>query len=661
MIKRVAMTLSGCCFASAALAHEPGVVLPDLTVSAGRVEQVQGQTIAPISVIDRETLDQRQARSLDDVLQEIPGVTASSGPRRDALQPTLRGLSDGRVVVRIDGARQNLQINHRGQTFFDPALLQRVEVLRGPASTLYGSGAIGGVVDLRTLDADALLASGAVHGGRVFSGYQSNADERVLGATLATRQRGFGLLGSLSTAQANDYQDGNGERIAFSGSDSESALLKATWAAGEASNFSASYLSFDDESLSRVTADRPRGDVIVRDIQQRTGSLRYTFQPLGSALWDLDVSAYRTTVDMDEQPEDPTRPSIVNELQTTGLDLFNTSRAVTGPMAHQLTYGIELYRDEQVGLENGQPRPQFENAEQAVMGAFIQDRIALIERAALTVGARVDRIKLSAERQGLESIRYTEVSPQATLSVVLTDRLDAYLSYAEAFRAPSLRELYVGGQHFPGNTFVPNPDLDPERAHNLEAGLLWSRSGVWNTADRVHGQLSVYRNDIDDFIEQIVRGDGDPAMPNTTRFENVTEARLEGIELELRYDHPRYRAALIGSRVRGDDRTQGDPLAAIPADEITLLAAWRAVEGMEIGGRGRHAATQDRLPLTTDPDAAGVAPSHAVADLFASWQLGSALRLDARIDNLFDRQYRRAVNLVPNPGRNLRLQIGYDF
>ena len=92
-----------------------------------------------------------------------------------------------------------------------------------------------------------------------------------------------------------------------------------------------------------------------------------------------------------------------------------------------------------------------------------------------------------------------------------------------------------------------------------------------------------------------------------------------------------------------------------------MLAAWRAIKGMEIGARGRHAATQDRLPLTTDPDAAGVAPSHAVADLFASWQLGSALRLDARIDNLFDRQYRRAVNLVPNPGRNLRLQIGYDF
>jgi hemoglobin/transferrin/lactoferrin receptor protein len=663
-------------------AHEAGVRLPDLTVSAGRVQQLQDQAITPISVIDRETLDQRQARSLDDLLQEIPGATASSGPRRDALMPTLRGLSDGRVVVRLDGARQNLNINHRGQTFFDPGLLQRAEVLRGPASTLFGSGAIGGVVDLRTLDADALLQADAAHGGRLYSAFQSNAGERVLGATVAGRVGSGGLLGSLSTARAGNYEDGNGEEIAFSESDSESALLKGTWAADHGGLFTVSYLGFHDESLSRVTADRPRGNVVERDIRQQTLSLRYSLRPAASTLWDLDITAYRTALDLDERPEpiilpppapdapggeDPRPrlrqdPTTRNELQTTGLDAFNSSRLALLGLDHLLTYGLELYRDEQVGLLDGQPRPQFENAEQNVAGAFVQDRIALGQRSALTLGARVDRITQRAAREGLEASRYTEVSPQATVSLGWTESMSSYLSYAEAFRAPALRELFVGGQHFPGNTFLPNPELQPERAHNLEAGLLWSARDWQADGDRLRAQLSVYENRIDDFIEQVVRGGSDPGLPNTTRFENVTEARLRGLELELRYDHPRFLAAVIGSRIRGDDRSQGDPLASIPADELLLIAAWRLPEpGVEIGSRALFAATQDRLPFSTDPDAPPAAPAYALADVYTSWRVNAAFRLDARVDNVFDRQYRRAVNLVPNPGRNLRVQLSYAF
>lgn len=661
MHRAFAVAVTGLTIMSVAHAHDPSVSLPDLTVTAGRVEQTLDQTTTPISVVDRDALDQRQARSLDDVLSEIPGVTASSGPRRDAFRPTLRGLSDGRVVVRIDGARQNLSINHRGQTFFDPALLQRVEVLRGPASTLFGSGAIGGVVDLRTLDADALLQPGAAHGGRVFSGYQSNADEAVLGATLAGRQGRFGLLGSVSTARAGDYQDGNGERIAFSDSDSESALLKGSWAAGENGLLTATYLGFQDESLSRTTADRPRGDVVEREIDQHTTTLRYSLQPAGDRLVDLDISAYRTTIDMDERPTEAGRPVIRNELHTTGIDAFNSSRLNTAGVEHLLTYGVEVYRDEQVGLENGQPRPQFENSEQEVIGAFIQDRIALFENSSLTLGARFDRIEQQAQREGLERSQYNEVSPQATFTLGLRDDLSAYVSYAEAFRAPSLRELFVGGQHFPGNTFLPNPEIRPERAHNIETGLRWSRADVRTDGDRVRAQLSVYQNDIDDFIEQVVRGGGDPNMPNTTRFENVTEARLRGIEMELRYDHPRFTAALIGSRIRGDDGTQGDPLASIPADEWLLSAGWRPSAALEMGGRATYASTQDRLPFTTDPDAAGAAPSYALADLYTTWRLNAAVRIDARVDNVFDRQYRRAVNLVPNPGRNLRIQLAYEF
>lgn len=634
--------------------------LDEVVVTVGRQTQMQSEASAPVSVVDREEITRRQARSIDDLLRDAPGVTISGGPRRDALMPTIRGLSDGRVVVRLDGARQNLQIRHRGQTFLDPTLLQRVEVLRGPASTLFGSGAIGGVVDFRTLDAQQFLAPGEAFGGRLLAGYQSNADEGVGGLTLAGQRGDLGLLGALTRSQSDNFVDGDGVEEPFSASDTLSGLLKASWRPAGPHRLSASYLDYADDSPSRTTADRPRGDAVRRLTRQRTAALNYGFQPVESALWDLEATLYRTELSLDErQLEAPGRSQA--ELATSGLDVFNISRLSLLGIEHQLTYGMELYRDDQTGLEDGQPDPGFASSRQETLGAFLQDRIVLGTRTALTLGLRHDRITQRAERAGETESRFREWSPQATLSYRLLPGLRAFASYAEAFRAPNLRELFVAGEHFPGNTYLPNPDLQPERAHNKELGLSYLRSGLWGDGDRLRGQLSVFRNDIEDFIEQIVRGDSG-APPNTTRFENVEDARLRGVELSLDYEHPVFRLGLSGSLLRGDDEGDDTPLEGIPADRVALSGAWKLPgSAMEAGARVSLVARQDRLPPTTDPDAAGPAPGHALTDLFLNAALSPTLDMQLRMDNVLDRNYRRATNLVNSPGRNLRVQLAYRF
>lgn len=639
-----------------------GTQLEEMVVRAGRITQTQNEAIAPISVIDAEALQQRQARDLSDILRDIPGVTAGDGPRRDAFMPVIRGLSDGRVVVRIDGARQNFQIDHRGQTFLDPSLLQRVEVLRGPASTLFGSGAIGGVVDFRTRDADDLLLPGNTFGGMLTGGYQSNADQSTASVTLGARGDRTGLLGSFTRSRADDYTDGNDTVIVASESDSVSGMLKAHWDVAPALRLTAGYIDFRDDSPSLVTADRPGGTLIQRISRQRTSTLRTRWQPLNSAIWNLDTTVYRTELQLDERNANSSDRR-QNELLTTGIDIFNNSRVELAGMTHLLTYGMELYRDEQTGLANGAPNPGFASSEQDTLGFFVQDRILITARTSLTLGLRYDDIEQTAERDGTEVSKYEELSPQVTLSTGLTETLSAYASYAEAFRAPNLRELFVAGEHFPGNTYLPNPDLDPERARNKELGLRFRQRGLLFGGDQLRGTLSVYQNDIEDFIEQLVRGDGaPPGLQNTTRFENVADARLRGMELDLRYDHPAFYLAMLASRIRGNDRGEGDPLASIPADRVTLMAAQKLPEhGAEVGLRSSFVDRQDRLPFTTDPDAAGPAPGHVVLDAFMSWQLRERLRLDLRMDNLLDRAYRSATNLVNNPGRNLRTQLSYTF
>jgi hemoglobin/transferrin/lactoferrin receptor protein len=651
--------------------NEIAAELAPIIVRAGRLIQLQDQPTAPISVLDRNDIELRQARGLDDLLSELPGVAVSGGPRRDGLMPVIRGLSDGRVVVRLDGARQNFQRNHRSQTYLDPSLLQQVEVLRGPASTLFGSGAIGGVVDFRTIDVLDFLGPEADFGGRLSLGYQSNADEGSGALTLAGRHGDFGLLGSLSRSRSEDFVDGDGNAEPFSGSDSLSGVLKANWQLSDYGLLTASYLDFEDSSNTHSTSDRafdpnrlpPRS--VDRRSRQKTASLRYTYRPAPGGLLDLDATVYRTDLSQRDRPLDPAVPMTESELVTTGIDVFNNSYVEWLGLHQILTYGIEVYRDDQAGFSAGAPDRGFSDSEQDTIGVFIQNRLLLSDRLDLTAGLRFDRITQKEQSdQGRERSRFNELSPQLTLSYRLLDGLAAYASYAEAFRVPNLRERFIGGTHFGNNQFLPNPGLEPEKARNKELGLTYSRPGMFVEDDRLRGQISIYQNDIDNFIEQIVRRADfpDPTLADTTRFENVGEARLRGIEADLRYDHRAFYIGLVGNLLRGDDRSDDRPLEGMPADSLSLRGAILMPErSMEIGSRLTAFKRQDRLPPTTDPDALGATAGYLVTDLFLSSEIARDLRLDLRLDNVFDRGFRQAPNLIPGRGRSLKAQLSYRF
>ena len=113
-----------------------------------------------VSIVDRDAIETEQAAQLGDLLEGLANVSIAGGPRGVAQQVVIRGVGDERILFLLDGARQNFSRAHNGRVFVDPELLKRVEVLRGPASALWGSGAIGGVVALTTVDAADLLAPG---------------------------------------------------------------------------------------------------------------------------------------------------------------------------------------------------------------------------------------------------------------------------------------------------------------------------------------------------------------------------------------------------------------------------------------------------------------------------------------------------------------------
>lgn len=647
---------------AAAQQPPPAAVTPldAVTTTATRTPTVAGDAALPVSVIGREEIERRDARTVLDLIRDIPGVESSGVPRTTALQPVIRGLGQERIVLRTDGARNNFNAGHRGRTFVDPELLQQVEVLRGPGSTLFGSGALGGVIALRTIEVDDILQPGARFGGFASMGVQSQGSGWRGGLGLGAREGAFEALGAFSGFTNNNFTDGAGNTIPFTGDDATSLLGKLGWNPGN-HRFQVSAQRFRDDHVLPVSANTATTTGIAdRRTDAETMTFRWSYADPAQPLLAPRVVLYRTNVDITERRLAGTRATERTELTTHGLDAQNTSHFDAGLLGrHSLTYGIEIYRDEQEGGTNGAPRPQFPTARQTVFAFFVQDEIAF-GPFTLTPGLRLDRFDQESP-DGRNDREVERVSPRISLAWQVAPWLQPYVSYAEAFRAPSLTELYVGGAHFPGNRFVPNPNLRPETSKTTEIGANLRFSDVVRQGDRLRMRVTAFRSEIDDFIESVV-------LRTTTEARNVATARIQGVEAEAQYDAGTWWLGLGAAALQGDNLASNQPLASIPAHRLNLTGGYRFLEsGVTVGGRWTLTADQDRAPNL--PGVAQMTSGYGLVDLFASWtpQTAPNLRLGFAVDNLLDQPYRPVNwNSAPPPpfyavGRNIRANLRIAF
>ncbi len=196
-------------------------LLQRLVVGAG-VEKVAIDTPQAVTVVEQEDMDIIQPQTITDVLRTIPGVNATGSERLLGQSFNIRGVGapensgdQGRIIITVDGAQKFYESYRLGSFFSDPELYNRVEVLRGPASsTLYGSGALGGVINFETKDASDFIADGDTGALRLKSSYDSNGDGMLYSATLAHRMsENAEFLVSGNYRRADNYETGNGTEI----------------------------------------------------------------------------------------------------------------------------------------------------------------------------------------------------------------------------------------------------------------------------------------------------------------------------------------------------------------------------------------------------------------------------------------------------------------
>lgn len=663
------------------------IIAAEITVFGGaRDERDLLETPNAVSVVGEQEIVRRNPSTYEELIGDLPGVTIDGGPRGVSQEPNIRGFRDEQVVIRLDGARQNFNLAHRGRFFTDPAILKQVEVLRGGASTLFGSGALGGVIFLDTKDADDVLAPGESWGGEARVGYNSQGDEILGAVTFAARAGAFDMLAfAAGRPRFSDLEDGDGAPIIDSEIDSYQGLLKLGWEPGAGHRIEATYQQYNDsgETPPNTNVQGSPTTSVDRDLRFRSTRLEWDWTPEGNDLVDLNVLGYWNDTRVEEDRLFDGRLD-ETDFETLGFEATNISRIDLGlPVA--LSYGIEVYRDAQEATRDGADREQVPDASQSFYAAFAQADIALTDGLTLTPGIRVDHFALDPDGADFVDRSETQPSPKLALSWRPVEETQFWVSGARSFRAPSLTELYPDGVHFivdgfplePGtvftgvNEFQPNPDLEPETATQIEIGGRTRMRDVLTRGDRLTLEGNLYYARVEDFIDQTVTfidfstGSFNPMagqfeVGGSTTSRNV-DAELYGLEASVRYDSPEWFAGLGLTIPRGEGE-DGEELGSIPQDRLVVTGGWRPIPDVEIGARGTFAAG---INADDVPEGGITTSGFAVFDVFANWAPSSGplagAVFSAGIDNVTDRAYRIHPSGLNSPGLAVKLAATVPF
>ena len=669
--------------------QEPAAELERVVIVATRTERPQFSTPAATSVISREQIDNAQPYAFQDLLETETSVTVQGGPRRIAEEPAIRGFADEQVVIRLDGTRQNFNRAHGGRFLTDPDLIRTVEIVRGASSAIYGSGALGGVITLESLTGRDLTGGQDGLGGRLRAAYMDNGDEFSYFGTFYGQSGMFdGIVSGVYRDFGEDLQDGDGTDIFSTRDEIRTGQFKLGFEPSAFQRIELGIDMFENEGNNPTNANAVAtpSNIVDRTTERDNYRLRYQYDNPSNKLVNLSAVVYRNDVETDEFRFDDERIDLT-EFETTGLELYNTSSFDIGQSEDlRLTYGIETYKDEQsgqrseldrMGMRINGPRPQFPDAEVIYQAAFVQAEIPIGSMFIVIPGLRYDEFEYEAG--GFDDRDDSEVSPKIAIGFQPLDSLYLWADYSEAFRAPSLTELFVDGVHFtaelaPGqiviNEFVPTPDLEAEQVEQVQVGARLRHDNLLGNDIDFSLDVVYFDSQIDNFVDQrVIFISGPPRFDPITQtliFPGITtntnaDADITGFEVDAMLEGPRGYLRASYTEVDSERRDSDESLASIQPDQFALSAGWYALDRqLTVGAQLIAASERNDLPEGVLPTA-----GWGKTDVFLRYQPNAGLfdGFDFRftVDNLFDKDYRIHPNGIDQPGRSVRVSVGYSF
>lgn len=669
--------------------------IEEITVVATRTPISAFTFPGMVTSIQDDKLSRLNTVSSSDVFFYVPGVDVQGGARINGQQPALRGMGGADIVVTIDGARQDWIYGHEGRYLLDPMLLKQVDVWRGPASAMYGTGGIGGVIAFQTLDPEDLLSYGSKVGVRVTTGGQSVYDQTSQGIGLAIRpDETLSMLMYLLDRESGPIRTGGGVRIE-SDSSVRSGLFKTRYHKDDIS------INLGWIHLTDLATEPKNPQVGIASNGTTIVDRSYvTDQLTAEAIWDpknnpwvnVHVNAYQIHMRHRELGLNADTNSD-RKLTTTGMSIFNRSTyALSDTYSGQTNVGFEVFRDafQVESFTNTMGASAMSPGSSTVFGMYIQDDsrwlkpLGLPGQLTLSKGLRFDQYTNERDFRATNSAQ--AISPRIGLNYAPVKWGFLFANVGRAFRAPTLTELYADGIHYRMgpvivNNFVPNPDLKPQYALTYEGGAGLTFSNVIQDADRIRVKASTYMSRVKDLITIQVDQPTitDPSCfyrptPSCSRFDGTTQlvnaghAELKGFELETQYDSERY--YLVGNlwTVSGKDVDTGASVGVLAPVIGRIEFGHRFFDrALSLGGRATFASKYTKGTIrdssTHDPaqDRAGYGTFDVYAVIVPKLEAFEGLRFDLGIDNIFDKTYQRIIANAREPGRNFKALVTYSF
>ncbi|MBM6443538.1 MULTISPECIES: TonB-dependent receptor domain-containing protein [Pseudomonas] len=576
--------------------RDQALKLPDVLISANRQVEARNDSSAANTVFTREDIDRLQPDSVTDLLRRVPGVqVAQTGGRGSLPGVYIRGTQSAQSLVLVDGQRiGNSTSGDSNLQHINIEQVERLEVLRGSRSAIYGSDAIGGVIQIFTRRGGEQGLQPRLHMG--FGSHQTW--ERSLGLSGGDERTRFNLGTSLDeTAGINRTRESypsDGDHDEYR---NKSLSLSLSHALTDDIEIGANLL----DNRGKSAFDNPFGRfdlATFESVQQQPYS-------------EFDVSSVSSYLDARVNDLWKTRLEFGHsENREKTLDKLSDERSVFNTYRDSLTWQNDLKLNERNSLILGgdwyedriNSSTDFNEDSRWNRAAFIQHRYQT-DRFSTELGLRHD----DNQQFGGQN------SWSGTFTLPLNPDNEVLLSYSEGFRAPTFNDLY-----YPD---FSNPDLKPETSKSYE--LQW-RSQLTQDSRL---EASLYRTDLEDAI----------IFGSNSRPQNVASARINGFEAALKQELFGWQSNLGVAIIDPRDRDTGHTLARRARrtlsldldrqfDRLGLGASWQAVSGS-------YDDLNNQQPLG----------GYALLGLRSSWELNHEIKLELKVDNLLDKDYSRVL------------------
>ncbi|WP_373389291.1 TonB-dependent receptor domain-containing protein [Pseudomonas alcaligenes] len=578
-----------------AAGQDAALKLPETLISANRDVQQRDASSTASTVFTRADIERLQPASVSDLLRRAPGVQVTDNSAGSLASLYIRGTKSAQSLVLVDGMRiASASSGDSNLQFLNVDQIERVEVLRGPRSAVYGADAIGGVVQIFTR-----RSAGEGLQPFVRMSYGSNDSwRRSAGLSGGDQQTRFSLAGSLDESDGIDRTG-----ISYDSDQDHDAYRNKAFSLSLSHSFSEQLEAGVNvlDQRGRTEFDNPFGRFDMTTFES-VGQEPYSDFTLSSVSSYLDAQVNDLWSSRLEVGHSENREESLDKLSdergvfNTYRDSVNWLNTLALSDSHGLLLGGEWYEDQ---LNSNTAFAEQQRWNQA---AFVQHRYES-EHFSTELGVRHDK----NEQFGSEN------TWSGALTLPLNAGNDLVLSYSEGFRAPTFNDLY-----YPDYS---NPDLKPEHSKSYE--LQW-RSQL---AERTRLEASLYRTDIEDAI----------ASDQNFIPQNIAEARIHGFEANLQQELFGWQGQLGIAFVDPRDRDSGHTLNR-RARRTLSLDLDRAFGAFAVGATWQLASSS-----YDDPDNQHELGGYGLLGLRGSWQASGELKLEAKIDNLLDKDYQRAL------------------